>query len=206
MTTEIIEPNPLLVEYFLKSAELNNSIKIDLDKFENDGEWHYIQSNIENNILLLKRLDERGLLSNKIDICDCGIGFGTVMYDLYLQSTEFKDKDFTFTGIEKCDDYVNSFKDNLIDYWNGRLNLIHDDIMNVDYSNWNLIWFYTPFKVSQKLLPFFAKVISEVPVGSTIIGLDTFSIMEYGDNNLINSFNNLKQYDIDGMIVYHKPI
>ena len=202
--TEIIEPNPLLVEYFEKKQQLIDSEKINLDKFDQDGEWHYIESNIEDNIFLLKRLNEIGLLQDKVNFCDCGIGYGTVLYDLYLQSKEFTDKEFTFTGIEKCDDYVNSLKNDLLHYWNGELNLVHDDIMNYDYSDTNFIWFFTPFKVSDKLMPFFMKVITEVPVGTIIIGLDQYRINQYGDKKLIEEFQKLKFNKIDNIIVYQK--
>jgi hypothetical protein len=202
--TEIIEPNPLLVEYFEKVNNLKSTVKVDLDKFDTDGEWQYVESNIERNIFLLKRLDEKGLLSNKNNICDCGIGFGTVMYDLYLQSKDFTDKEFTFTGIEKYDEYVDSLKSDLLSYWNGDLNIVHDDIMNYNYSDINFIWFYTPFKVSEKLMDFFEKIIDEIPVGGIIIGLDQFRVMEYGSKELIEKFNELSFNMIDDIIVYQK--
>jgi len=99
METQIIEPNPLLVEYFNKKQQIIESEKIDLYKFDQDGEWHYVESNIEDNIFLFKRLDEVGLLPDKVNVCDCGVGYGTILYDLYLQSKEFTGKEFTFTGI-----------------------------------------------------------------------------------------------------------
>ena len=206
METQIIEPNPLLVEYFNKKQQIIESEKVNLDKFDQDGEWHYVESNIEDNIFLFKRLDELGLLPDKVNACDCGIGYGTILYDFYLQSKEFTDKEFTFTGIEKCDDYVNSLKNDLLHYWNGELNLVHDDIVNYDYSNTNFIWCFTPFKISDKLMPFFLKLITEVPVGSIIIGLDQYRIMEYGTPELIEKYNELKLHNVDGKMVCQKVI
>jgi hypothetical protein len=109
MDVQIIEPNPLLVEYFNKKQEIIDNSNLNIEQFDKDGEWHYVESSIEANILLLKRLESRGLLSDKINLCDCGIGYGTILYDLYLQSKEFINKEFTFTGIEKCDDYTTRY-------------------------------------------------------------------------------------------------
>jgi hypothetical protein len=202
--TEIIEPNPLLVEYFNKVQYLKSSVKVDLDKFDSDGEWQYVESNIERNIFLLKRLEEAGLLPSEVNACDCGVGFGTVLYDLYLQSKEFNNRQFTFTGIEKCDEYVNSLKSELLSYWDNNLNLIHDDIMSYDYSNTNFIWFFTPFKISNKLMSFFDKIITEIPVGGFIFGLDQYRVMEYGSPELIEKFNELEFNHIDDLIFYRK--
>jgi hypothetical protein len=206
MDVQIIEPNPLLVEYFNKKQEIIDNSNLNIEQFDKDGEWHYVESSIEANILLLKRLESRGLLSDKINLCDCGIGYGTILYDLYLQSKEFINKEFTFTGIEKCDDYINSVRNDLWSYWDGNLNLIHGDIFDYDYSNMNLIWIYTPFRVSHKLLSFFEKVIDEVPVNSIIIGIDQFTVMSYGTPSLIEKFNKLEFNNIDGLIVYKKVI
>jgi hypothetical protein len=102
--TEEVEPHPLLIEYLQIAYNLNDEVNKNLEEFFQAGEWHYIQADIETNIFLLKRLNEVGLLSDEVNICDCGIGLGTILYDLYLQSKEFDNK-FTFTGIEKYKRY-----------------------------------------------------------------------------------------------------
>jgi hypothetical protein len=84
------------------------------------------------------------------------------------------------------------------------LNLIEDDIMNVDYSNWNFIYFYQPFKVADKSIKFYLKVIEEVKPGTIIIGLNHFQVKTYGDEKLINLFNQLKPHKIDDVIVFQK--
>jgi hypothetical protein len=84
------------------------------------------------------------------------------------------------------------------------LNLIEDDIMNVDYSNWNFIYFYQPFKVSDKAIKFYLKVIEEVKPGTIIIGLNHFQVQTYGDDNLISKFNELKCHKIDDIVVFQK--
>ena len=201
--TELVEPNPLLIEYLEIAYNLNNQVNKDLEEFFQAGEWHYIQSDIETNIFLLKRLDEEGLLPHEINMCDCGIGLGTILYDLYLQSKEFDNK-FTFTGIEKYKRYTDPLRTYLLKYWNDDLNLIEDDIMNVDYSNWNFIYFYQPFKVADKAIKFYLKVIEEVKPGTIIIGLNHFQVQTYGDENLINLFKQLNFYKIDDIVIFQK--
>jgi hypothetical protein len=201
--TEEVEPHPLLIEYLQIAYNLNDEVNKNLEEFFQAGEWHYIQADIETNIFLLKRLDELGLIPNEINICDCGIGLGTILYDIYLQSKEFN-KTFTFTGIEKYKRYTDTLRTHLLKYWNGELNLIEDDIMNVDYSNWNFIYFYQPFKIADKAIKFYLKVIEEVKPGTIIIGLNHFQVQTYGDENLINLFNQLKPHKVDDLVVFQK--
>lgn len=199
--TEIIDPNPLLIEYL--QIAYNTPVNDNLTEFFEAGEWHYIQSDLETNIFLLKRLDEVNLLPDEVNLCDCGIGLGTVLYDLYLQSKEF-DKKFTFTGVEKHKRYIDDLNNSLIQYWNGDLNLVHDDIMNHDFSKYNFIYFYQPFKVSDKAVKFYLKIIEEAQSGTIIIGLNHFQVQTYGDENLINLFKGLKFHKIDDIVVFQK--
>ena len=204
METRIIEPNPILIEYFQLTNLWAQNLHADLTDFIQDGEWHYIQDNIEDNILLLKRLEEVNLLTKNVNICDCGIGLGMIMFDLYLQSKDIKDTTFTFTGIEKYERYINTLNNQLDKYWEKNLNIIHNDIMNENYSNYNFIYLYDPFKIDKKLMNFFQKVITEMPEGGIVIGIDQFRIENYGDQTLINDFRKLKQYIIDDLVVYQK--
>jgi len=204
METQIIEPNPILIEYFQLTNQLAQNLNSDLTDFIKDDEWHYVQANIENNILLLKRLEEINLLTTNVNICDCGIGLGTVMFDLYLQSKDIGDKTFTFTGIEKYDRYVNALNNQLAKYWENNLNIVHDDIINEDYSKYNFIYLYTPFRIDTKLMNFFHKVITEMPEGGIVIGIDQFRIENYGSQNLINDFRKLKQYIVDDIVIHQK--
>lgn len=203
---EIIKPNPLLIEYWTTANEINCNSDGTNQKFIDSGEWHYIPYNLEKNIFLLKRLESSGLLPNVVHICDCGVGLATTLFDIYLQSKEIKNKKFSFTGIEKWEPYITFLKKNLIEYWNDELTLIHDDIMNQSYEKWNFIWFYQPFKVSDKAMNFYSKVITEVRPGTLIFGLDTFNMMSYGHQipGLIDSFLKLKMHKLDDTILFQK--
>lgn len=74
----IVEPDPTLIEYYqiAKKFEIGEML---ISKTEN-GEWLYIQSNLDQNIFLMKKLDDMGLLTDSGKICDCGIGLGTANY------------------------------------------------------------------------------------------------------------------------------
>lgn len=202
--TEIIEPHPLLIEYINKTTELDYQSDRWSDDFKDSGEWHYIPSNLDDNIFLLKQLDEIGLLSDEVNICDCGIGLGTIMFDLYLQSKEFTNKKFTFTGIEKHVKYTNFLRDNLLEYWNENLNLIEEDILISDYSNYNFIYSYSPFNRADKLMSFYSRILETAKPGTIIIGLDHYRINNYGQNYtyLVNRFKKLKVYQMNDQVVF----
>ena len=203
--SEIVEPNPLLIEYFLKVRQLSQDLKELESNFKEDGEWPYIESNIEFNIFLLKRLSDLGLLpKSPIKICDCGIGLATIMYDLYLQSGEFSDIEFEFWGVEKYLPYIDAFSNNLSEYWNGNLNIVSDDLMAHCYTPYNFIWIFTPYSQSDKLMKFFDKVISEMPLGGIVFGLDHYRIMTYGGEELKSKFMELEAHKVDELWCFRK--
>lgn len=76
--------------------------------------------------------------------------------------------------------------------------------MNEDYSKYNFIYLYTPFTVDTKLMNFFQKVITEMPEGGLVIGIDQYRIQNYGDQTLIDQFKQLKQHIIDDLVIYQK--
>ncbi len=202
--SEIIEPHPLLIEYINKTVELDYQSDRWSDEFKDSGEWHYIPSNLDDNIFLLKQLQELDLLPDEVNICDCGIGLGTIMFDLYLQSKEFSDKKFTFTGVEKHTKYIDFVKSDLMTYWDNQLELIQEDILQHDYSDYNFIYSYSPFNVADKLMTFYQRILDTVKPGTIIIGLDHYRIMNYGENygDLIDKFKSLKVYQMNDQIVF----
>jgi hypothetical protein len=203
--SELVEPNPLLIEYFVKVRQLLTDLNKDISSFREANEWPYIESNIEFNIFLLERLKSLDLLpESPIKILDCGIGLATIMYDLYLQSKEISDHKFEFYGVEKWRPYIDSFNEHLSGYWNGALNITEDDLMNHNYSQYNFIWIFTPYSTSDKLMKFFDKVISEMPVGGIVFGLDQYRIETYGSESLRMKLGLLKPYKVDELVLYRK--
>lgn len=202
--SEIIEPHPLLIEYINKTVELDYQSDRWSDEFVDSGEWHYIPSSLDDNIFLLRQLNELGILSDEVNICDCGIGLGTIMFDIFLQSKEFTNKKFTFTGIEKHTKYTNFVKENLLTYWEDKLDLIEGDILESDYSKYNLIYSYSPFNKADKLMSFYQRILETVKPETIIIGLDHYRIMNYGQDygDLIERFKKLKVYQLNDQIVF----
>lgn len=170
METEIIEPNLILIEYVQLSNSLPTLFDDQLKRDQLDsGEWPYIMSKIEQNIFLLKRLDKLGLLKSEVSICDAGIGLGSALFDLYLQSKEITDKKFIFSGIEKCQKYIDFFNEKLSRFWNGDLNYIVGDIMEQDYSGYDIVYSYSPFVSPRDLKKFYTKLKDDIKPGSLII-------------------------------------
>ena len=150
-----VSPNENLVKYFQDSKTLWTEFDSSKPEFIQNEEWHYVLSNIELNIFLLQRLEERGLLKQENHICDCGVGLATALFDIYQQSK-------LFTGIEKQKIYIDFLKEKLLHHWEGNLTVIEDDIMNQDYSKYNIVYTYTPFKTTEKLTNLYNKIISEI--------------------------------------------
>jgi len=199
--TEIIEPHPILMNYIADASALFTDFDGGLKDFINNEEWHYVPSELEQNIYLLKRLDERGLIANNNYIFDCGIGLGTTMFDFYLQSKEITGKEFKFGGVEKHQKYIDYLKNNLTHYWDGNLTLIEGDIMDQDYSPYNVVYTYSPFKTTEKLHNFYTKLVSEIAPGSLILESRNYG---KGLNDTLSSVDGLEEIEIDDIFVYRK--
>jgi hypothetical protein len=104
--SEEIEPHPDLILYFQETQKFSGKLPED---YNEGDEFYNIVSNIEQNIFLLDRLNERSLLKENNNMIDCGIGLGFTLFDFYLQSLSLN-QNFTFTGIEKQKVYVEYLK------------------------------------------------------------------------------------------------
>jgi hypothetical protein len=199
---EEIEPNKELVKYYQDSKSLFTDFDSSKPNFLQDEEWHYVVSNIELNIFLLQRLDERKLLLNHNIVCDCGIGLGVALFDMYQQSKLFKDgKTFEFWGIEKQQNYVDFLNEKLISYWHGNLNLIQGDIMEQDYSKFNIVYTYTPFKTVEKLTQLYSKIISEIKPGSILVENKNAGL---GLHGILTELEGIKKIHLDDIVVFQK--
>lgn len=195
--SEEIEPNPLLVEYYTKM----NEVLINPEEgFMKEIDFPYILSNIEQNIFLFKRLKERNLLRDENNIVDCGIGLGFCLYDFYLQSKEI-DLKFNFFGIEKYKSYLDCLKSNLIQFWNSELNLINSDILEQNFSNYNIIYTYGPFRSEKKQKELMNKISSEITSGSIIIENANSG---KGHFDLLSKIDLLQELEIDDIYIYIK--
>lgn len=196
-----VDPNPVLVKYYQDSKLLSTDFDGSKSEFLDSREWHYILSNIEQNIFLLKRLEERNLLKVENHIIDCGIGLGTALFDIYLQSKEYVDRTFTFTGIEKQTSYIEFFNKHLLNYWEGNLELIEDDIMNRNYSKYNIIYTYTPFQTVERLKELYNKIISEIEVETVIIENKNSGL---GLHGVLTELEGIQKVELDDIVVFKK--
>lgn len=193
-----LEPHPDLIEYYNITGTFKSDLTVDV--FSNVGEHYNVMSNIDQNIFLLKQLDEIGLLRGLNHICDCGLGLGNTLFEIYLQSKEIS-KEFSFSGVEKQGVYCNFITDNLLHLWQYELNLINCDIMNYDYSRFNIIYSYSPFNNYPKLKSMYQKIISEISPGSIIIEHANRGL---GHHNLLEEFKELEKVELDSMFVFKK--
>lgn len=193
-----IKPHPDIVEYYRITDTFSSNLTVDV--FSNVGENYNIISDINRNIFLLKQLDDLGLLKETNRICDCGLGLGNALFELYLQSKEIN-KRFYFTGIEKQKVYVDFILENLSHLWEDNLNLVNSDIMNIDYLNFDIIYSYSPFNNYQQLKLMYQKIISEIKSGSIIIEHANFGL---GHFNLLEEFNDLQKIELEQTYVFKK--
>ena len=195
--SEEIEPHPDLILYFQETQKFSGKLPED---YNEGDEFYNIVSNIEQNIFLLNRLNEKNLLDQNNNMIDCGIGLGFTLFDFYLQSLNLN-KNFTFTGIEKQKVYVEYLKKNLLSFWNNELNLIEDDIMNHNYSDYNIVYSYSPFRSEKNLNEFYNKVANEIKSGSIIIENARWGLGHY---DLLRKIDLLEPIEIDDIHIFVK--
>lgn len=195
--SEEVEPHPELILYFQETQKFSGKLP---DDYNQGNEFYNIVSNIEQNIFLLDRLNERNLLKENNNMIDCGIGLGFSLFDFYLQSLSLN-RSFTFTGIEKQKIYVDYLKKNLLSFWNGELNIIEDDIMNHSYSDYNIVYSYTPFRSRKSLNDFYNKIVYELKSGSIIIENANWGLGYY---DLLKNNGLLEPIEIDDIHIFVK--
>jgi len=195
---EEIEPHTDLIKYF----EITHNFKSDLsvNVFTDNGEHYNVLSDIDQNIFLLKKLNEFDFLKEENHICDCGIGLGNALFEIYLQSLDIN-KNFYFYGVEKQDVYIKFIIDNLSHLWKDKLSLIKDDIMNVDYSKFNIVYSYSPFNNKKQLEKMYQKIVNEIQLGSIIV---ENANLGKGHFELLREFTELEEIDLDGLYIYKK--
>ena len=164
----------------------------------NNREWHYIMSNLEDNKLLIDKLNKEKLLKQTTNICDAGLGFGSALFDLYLQSLDISEKSFNFFGIEKNKFYINYLESNLLHFWKDNIKIIHSDLTIQNYSNYDIVYTYLPYKNNKDLLNFYSRVSNDLKIDSIII-----ENSESGNSEL-KKIKSLQEIDLDGKLVFRK--
>lgn len=157
---------------------------------------------IDNNGNLMRNLENYGLLLNDNHICDCSIGLGGSLFDIYQQTTNIQNKTFHFYGVEKNKELIDLFNQNLLKFW-PKIEIIQDNIMNHNFSKYNIV--YTSFKESNEYRNIYLKIIDELPIFGILIENSNYGLGF--QNCLINLLENHPQIeivDVDGFVIYQK--
>ncbi len=154
----------------MTKQEYQSKIQFSDHSFVDEKEWYYIEPNFSFGNLndILKQLDNKQLLKNNFNICDAGFGLGATMYGFYLESKEIKNVNFSFFGVEKYKKYIDYFNQNLKEYWND-ITIYNEDIVDHDYSQYDLVYTYTPFQHEKDLLLLYQKIIDDLPSNGILL-------------------------------------
>lgn len=187
-----METNKLFIEYSNIANAYNGQHS------QNNKEWHYILSNLDNNVSLIEKLEKNHLLQKSIKICDAGLGLGTALFDLYLQSTHL-DKNFEFWGIEKNLQYTNFIKNNLLHLWQSKLHIIEGDLTNQNYSSFDIVYSFLPYKNTNLLNNFYRRVCNDLKPGALFIENSVG-----GKNSKLVDFKDMQVIDLGNIYVFKK--
>jgi hypothetical protein len=108
---------------------------------------------------------------------------------------------FKFYGIEKQTKYIQYLRENLIDFWNEELNIIESDISEENFSEYDIVYSYSPYIEEEDLFNFYTKLKNEIKPGSIIIenrerGLGLKSVLE--------KVEGLEKIEIDDIFIFRK--
>jgi hypothetical protein len=73
--------------------------------------------------------------------------------------------------------------------------------MNIDYSNYNIIYSYSPFNNKNQLERMYQKIINEIKTDSLIIENANYG---RGHFNLLKEFTELEEINLDEICIYKK--
>jgi hypothetical protein len=118
-----------------------------------------------------------------------------------LTSKEIKDIKVTFTGIEKYQDYIEYLNQYLLHYWNSDLNIKKGDIMEQDYSNYDIVYSYSPFRSPRLLVDFYTKIKNEIKPNSLIIENRNFG---RGIESTLFMVDGLEPIELDDIVIFKK--
>ena len=134
-----------------------------------------------------------GLLKNKTNVIDVGCGLCTTLFNLYTQSQHrlLSSLSFKFYGIEYDRDTATIFEKELLQFFEGNLTFSIGEAEDLDYSNYDFIYLYSPMKLSG-MHKLYDKMFSEINSGTVVYdnymfgqGLDNIISEKSIANNLI---------------------
>lgn len=185
---------------------IHNAINIDILK-KDENYFSICQRlsknyQIDNNGNLMKNLENYGLLLNDNNICDCSIGLGGSLFDIYQQTINIQNKTFHFYGVEKNKNIIELFEENLRKFW-PKIYIINDDIMNHDFSRYNIV--FTSSEQLNESENIYLKIIDELPIFGILIENSNKGL---GFQNclidLLQTHPQIEIIDVDGFVIYQK--
>lgn len=154
----------------MEKKEYKERAKLKSNDFVDETkEWYYIEPKTTQFERIITKIIN--LYPDKKDykICDAGIGLGTMMYYFYMETKQFEDKNFKFYGVEKYKEYIDFFDANLKQYWDNNLTIYIDDIINHNYSDYDIVYLYAPFKKEDDLINLYQKIVDELKPNSVLL-------------------------------------
>lgn len=155
----------------------------------------------------IQALLNKGLITTDqvLQVCDIGFGLGTSLFNLKTQIDCLPFIDAQYTGIEYNKNLIVLFNQVLKRRW-VNLTLKEDNLFNVNYNTYDIIYMYSPLKDKKLILQGYEKIISEMKPGSVLYerfnlgrGVDSllYSLCESNNINVETIyFNNTKNYII----------
>lgn len=163
-----------------------------------------VQTSLEG---FIQALLNKGLITTNqsLEICDIGFGLGTSLFNLKTQVDCFSFTNVHYTGIEHNKNLLVLFNQILKNKW-VNLTLKEDDLFNINYNSYDIIYMYSPLRDKKLILKGYEKIISEMKSGSVLYerfnfgrGVDSllYSLCQSTDVKIEPIyFNNTKNYII----------
>ena len=73
--------------------------------------------------------------------------------------------------------------------------------MDQDYSGYDIVYTYSPFKTEEKLMDFYNKIVSEVSTGCVIVESRNCG---KGFKDTLTKVQGLEEIEVDDIVVYRK--
>ena len=128
--------------------------------------WNYIEGTQKRYYGLYEALYNKGIIKDKFKVMDVGCGVCSTLYNL---SKQFKQYDATIEcyGVEYNKEILELFQKYLYNLWNNaNLSLFTEDLMDHNYSEYDLILSYLPFKNKNDQEKMYTKIFDEMKPGA----------------------------------------
>jgi len=189
--------NEVIKNYINVVEILNYDQKI---KLENNKEnWAYIEAKQKSYYGLIEALWNSNLIKKNMNVLDIGSGYGTTLFNLAFQFKHYKkcieENIFnnTYTGIEIDKTIINRLK-YINTIWEKNdlvYNIINKDVMDHNYSQYDLITCYTPLKNEENLYKMYEKIFKEIKEKTLFIEHYNHGL---GVNKIL--YKNIKQFNL----------